>query len=114
MAPAVNEVPIDSVPLNEDPPTNNEEIEGEVEICDIEKVKEDEEMHDEAMGILPIHSVLAQQIMSFLKGLDGPRMTPSTESPTNPPIARTTPKTSDVEGNHAFFHPLLYFVMTSN
>uniref|UniRef100_M1DAL0 Uncharacterized protein n=1 Tax=Solanum tuberosum TaxID=4113 RepID=M1DAL0_SOLTU len=61
--------------------------------------------------------VLAQQIMSFLKGLVGPGVLPSvqaTQALTNPHVASTTPKVVGTGGNDAFFRPLLGSVMTGN
>lgn len=50
--------------------------------------------------------MLSQKILLFLQGLDGPGMLPSvqaTQAPTNQPFASTALKTSEIEGNDAFF-----------
>ena len=66
--------------------------------------------------IPPIDSVLAQQLMSFLKWF-GPGVLPSTQAtqaPVNPPIVITFPKVGGTQGNDALLHLLLGSMMTSN
>ena len=92
----------ENVSVNENPPANNEEIEEEVKVEDVGEVREEKVMQDEATGIPPIDTVLAQQIMSFLKGLYGQGMLPSTQVPTNPPVGRNVPQMVEVGGNDAF------------
>lgn len=61
--------------------------------------------------------MLAQYIMSFLKGLVGLGVFPfvkSTQPPTNPLIGITVPKVGGIVGNVAFVHPLLGPVMNGN
>lgn len=71
---------------------NNEEIEEEVEFGNVEEVENEEGGQVEDTWIPPIDPGLAQQIMSFLKGLDGPGMIPPTQVPTNPPVGKIVPK----------------------
>uniref|UniRef100_M1B011 Polyprotein n=1 Tax=Solanum tuberosum TaxID=4113 RepID=M1B011_SOLTU len=64
-----------------------------------------------------LRPVLAQQIMSFVKGLVGPRVLPSvqeTQAPANPHIDITVPKVGGTVGTDTFFRPLLGRVMTGN
>lgn len=61
--------------------------------------------------------LLAQQNMSFLKGLVGDGVIPTfqaIESPANPPIAFIVPKVGGNVGNNTFFLPLVGSVMTCN
>uniref|UniRef100_M1E0G4 Uncharacterized protein n=1 Tax=Solanum tuberosum TaxID=4113 RepID=M1E0G4_SOLTU len=72
VAPAGNGAPIENAPVNENPLVHHEEIEEDNELENVE------------------------EIMSFLKGLVGPGVLPSvqgTQSPANPPVATTVPKT---------------------
>lgn len=69
---------------NQNSPARYEEIE---KVKNEEEVGKKEEVHDETIGILPLYLVLAQQIMSFLKGFVGQE----TQDPTNPPISITIP-----------------------
>lgn len=52
--------------------------------------------------------------MSYLKGLDSPRMIQPSQVLANSPLVNTVPKPVGEVGNVDFFHPLLEFVMTSN
>ena len=59
--------------------------------------------------------VLAQQLLSFLKGLAGPGMLPPKQLKyCYSPCSSTAPKTYKTGGYDAFFHPLLGSVMTWN
>ncbi|TMW87689.1 hypothetical protein EJD97_019612 [Solanum chilense] len=63
------------------------------------------------------YGCLDQQIFSFMKGLDGPRVLPSaqaTQAPTNPFISITTPKVGGNVGTDVFFSTLVGSVMTGN
>ncbi|KAK4706576.1 hypothetical protein R3W88_033865 [Solanum pinnatisectum] len=97
-----------------------EELGVEAENVDVENVEEvgqEEEVQAETTGVPPIDPVLAQQIMSFLKGLAGPKVLPSaqaTQAPVNPPIAITTLKMGGNISTDDFFRPLLGFVMIGN
>uniref|UniRef100_M1DWB3 Uncharacterized protein n=1 Tax=Solanum tuberosum TaxID=4113 RepID=M1DWB3_SOLTU len=87
----------------------------EEENVDVEDVGQEEEVQAETIDVLPIDPVLAQQIMSFLKGLVGPGVLPSAQAPqapTNPHVATTVPKVGGTGGNVAFFCLLLGSVMT--
>lgn len=69
----------------------------------VEKVEKEVGVHVEATGIPPIDLVLAQHIMSFLKGLDGPGMITRAQAYTSPPVANTVPITGEVGGHDASF-----------
>uniref|UniRef100_M1DH08 Uncharacterized protein n=1 Tax=Solanum tuberosum TaxID=4113 RepID=M1DH08_SOLTU len=120
VAPVENGAPIGNDPVNENSPMHHEEIEEEVEVENVENVEEigqEEEVQAEATCIPLIDPVLAQHIMSFLKGLAEPGMLPSvqaTQAPTNHHVASTAPKIGGTGGNDTFFHPLLGSVMTDN
>ncbi|KAH0773664.1 hypothetical protein KY290_010801 [Solanum tuberosum] len=110
-------VPVKNVPQNEAPPVHHEEIEEDIEVENVEEVRQEEEVQVETTDVPPIDLVLARQIMPFLKGLVGPGVLPSvqaTHGPANPPISSTAPWTGGTGGNESFFHPLLGSVMTGN
>lgn len=80
--------------VNENPPFHNEEIEQ-----DIEENEEEEEVQAETISVPCIDLMLAQQIISFLKGLYGWGIlsyVQENQAPTNPPVARITPDTGEV------------------
>lgn len=79
----MNEVSIDNVPINWNPLVHNEKIEYEVE--DVEEIERGKGVKDKATGIPLVDPVLAQQIMSFLKGVVSPRFVPSVQA-TQAPI----------------------------
>uniref|UniRef100_M1D9H5 'chromo' domain containing protein n=1 Tax=Solanum tuberosum TaxID=4113 RepID=M1D9H5_SOLTU len=77
------------------PHVHHEEIEVDVDVENVEEVGQEEEVQAETTCIPPMNLMLAQQIMSFKKGLTGPGVLPSvqaTQAPSNHPIAITTPK----------------------
>ena len=65
-------------------------------------------------GVPLLDPVLAQQILSLLKGLAGQGMFPSSQAPANSHVAGTAPKSSEIVGNDDFFHPFFGLVMTEN
>ena len=110
VAPATDGVPIKNASQNEGPPVHYEDIQENVEVENVEKVGQAKGVQVETTIIPPIDLVLAQKIMSFLKGLVGPRVLPSvqaTQAPANTPISITVPKVEENVGNNAFFRPLL-------
>ncbi|KAH0644574.1 hypothetical protein KY284_032458 [Solanum tuberosum] len=100
--------------------TPTEELQREIEEdnVDVENIKDvgqEKEVQAETTDVPPLDPVLAQQIMSFLKGLVGPGVLPSVQAiqaPTNPLVVSTAPKVDRTGGNNVFFHPLLGSVMT--
>uniref|UniRef100_M1DMD8 'chromo' domain containing protein n=1 Tax=Solanum tuberosum TaxID=4113 RepID=M1DMD8_SOLTU len=104
----------DGAPV-ENLPAHHEEKEENVETVDEENVGQEEQVQAETKCILSLDPVLAQQIMSFLKGLVGPGMLSSvqaTQAPANPSIAITVPKVGKIVGNDTFFRPFLGPAMT--
>ena len=101
VAPAVYEVSMDNIPMNENRLAHNKEIEEEVDIEGVKEIEQEEGVHGAAIGIPLINPVLAQQIMSFLNGLAGPVMLPPTQALTNPLVARKAPRMGEVGGNYA-------------
>uniref|UniRef100_M1DUD4 'chromo' domain containing protein n=1 Tax=Solanum tuberosum TaxID=4113 RepID=M1DUD4_SOLTU len=73
------------------------EIEEEnVEVENVKELGQEENVQAETTCIPPIDTVLAQQIMSFFKGLAGPGIlsfVQATQAPINPYVASTVPKT---------------------
>ena len=69
----------------------------------LRKIEHEKGVQDEATRIPPIDPVLDEQIISFLKGLAGRGMLPSAQIPTNPLVASTAPKTSEIEIMMFFF-----------
>lgn len=93
----------------------NEQIEDDNLVGYIEQVGQMEEVPAGTTIVLPLDSVLEQQIMSFLKGSIGPRMLPvALLSLANPSTAVTSPKVSETTGNDDYFYPLLGSVKTDN
>ncbi|WMV58961.1 hypothetical protein MTR67_052346 [Solanum verrucosum] len=91
---------------------HHEEIEENVE-----EVGQEEEVQGETTGVPPIDPMVAQHIMSFLKGLVGLGVLPSVQAiqaPVNPPFVAITPKVGGNVGNDAFFLLLLGSIMTTN
>uniref|UniRef100_M1DU98 'chromo' domain containing protein n=1 Tax=Solanum tuberosum TaxID=4113 RepID=M1DU98_SOLTU len=73
----------------------HEEIEENVDVENVKEIGQEEEVQAGTTCVPPLDPVLAQQIMSFLKGLAGPGVLPSvqaTQAPANRPVASTAPK----------------------
>ncbi|KAH0673662.1 hypothetical protein KY284_024749 [Solanum tuberosum] len=106
---------VEDAPRNEALPAHHEEVEENIEVEDEANVGQEEEVQAETTCIPPLDPVLAQQIMSFLKGLVGPGVLPSVQviqAPANSLVAIIVPKVGGTVGNDAFFRPLLGSVMT--
>ncbi|WMV08779.1 hypothetical protein MTR67_002164 [Solanum verrucosum] len=116
-APTRDRSPVENALRNEAPLAHHKEVEENKEVENEENVGQEEEVQADTTGIPLLDPVLAQQIMSFLKGLVGPGVLPSiqaTQAPANPIVAITAPKVGGTEGNDAFFYHLLGPVMTGN
>uniref|UniRef100_M1DVT8 Uncharacterized protein n=1 Tax=Solanum tuberosum TaxID=4113 RepID=M1DVT8_SOLTU len=75
----------------------------DIDVENIEEAGQEEEVQAETTDIPPIDSVLARQIMSFLKGLVGPGVLPSvqtTQAHSIPHVAITTPRWVELEGDY--------------
>lgn len=64
----------ENVPQNEAPPVHNQNIEEDIELGDVEKVGQEKEVPAETTIVPHIDQVLAARIISFLKGLGGPKV----------------------------------------
>ena len=83
-----------NVQVNKKPLVHDEKMQEEV---DFENVENEDGVQSKATGIPTIYLVLAQYIMSFLKGLAGPRMIPPTQVHVNLPIASIMLKTARIQ-----------------
>ncbi|WMV30785.1 hypothetical protein MTR67_024170 [Solanum verrucosum] len=68
VAPTRDGTPVENAPRNENSPVYHEEVDENIEVENEENVGQEEEVQVETTCIPPIEPVLAQQIMSFLKG----------------------------------------------
>uniref|UniRef100_M1DEL7 'chromo' domain containing protein n=1 Tax=Solanum tuberosum TaxID=4113 RepID=M1DEL7_SOLTU len=110
-------VPVENAPRNEAPTMHHEEIEENINVENVEEVLQEKEVQAETICIPLIDQVLAQQIMSFLKGLVGPGVLSSVQAPqatANPPIVITVCNVGGTGGIDSFFRPLLGSVMTGD
>uniref|UniRef100_M1DTC3 Uncharacterized protein n=1 Tax=Solanum tuberosum TaxID=4113 RepID=M1DTC3_SOLTU len=101
VVPVGDGAPIDNAPMNENLSAYHEEIEENVDVEDVEEVGQEEEVHAGTTCIPSLDPLLAQHIMSFLKGLASPGALPSAQAaqaPAHPPVANTTPKTGGTGG----------------
>ena len=95
----------------------HEEIEQNINVEDVEEIGQEGELHAGNTRVPPIYKVLAQQNISFLKGLVGDGVPPTfqeTKAPANPPIAFIVPKVGGNVGNKTFLLPFVGSVMIGN
>ena len=92
----------------------DEDIEGNKDFEDVEKIGRKGGVLSRNIGIPPFHLMLAQHIMLLLKGLAGQVILPSSQPPYNPPVSIIVPMLGETIVNDAFFHPLLVSVVTQN
>ena len=92
----------------------DEDIEGNKEFEDVEKIGTEGGVPSRNVGFPPFPLMLAQHIMLFLKGLDGQVMIPSDQDPSNPLVSIIASMLGETIVNDAFFYPLLVSVITGN
>uniref|UniRef100_M1DVP2 Uncharacterized protein n=1 Tax=Solanum tuberosum TaxID=4113 RepID=M1DVP2_SOLTU len=76
VTPTRDGAPVENSPRNENPHAHHEDIYENVEVENEEDVGQEEEVQAETTSIPLLDPVLAQHIMSFLKGLAGPGVLP--------------------------------------
>ena len=103
--------------MNENPSADNKKIERDIEGGYVEEVGHDEQVPVETTIVPSLDPVLAQQILSFLKGLVCPGLLPAiqaTQAPDVPFTNSSAPNVIGTGGNDVFFHPLMGSFMTGN
>uniref|UniRef100_M1DZK8 'chromo' domain containing protein n=1 Tax=Solanum tuberosum TaxID=4113 RepID=M1DZK8_SOLTU len=117
VAPARDGAPAENVPREEAPPASQELVEDNVEIEDEGDVGQEENAPARNTDVPHLDPMLAQYIMSFLKGLVGLGVLPAVQAaqtPSNQHVTATVPRVDGAIGTDAFFHPLLGPVMIGN
>lgn len=114
VSPAVDELPIKNISINENPPSQHEQMYVNEEFKEVEEIGQVGGVPDANACISLSGLVLAQQIMSFLKGFAGLGTLPSFQALANPPIVVHVPKSGKIGGNDAFFRSLFGSVMIGN
>lgn len=110
----IDEVQIENVLVNDNPPGQHEEMEENKEFEDVEDIGEEGGVPTGNASVPLFDELLDQQIISFLKGLAGPAKLTSSQAPVNTLVACTLPKSGETRCNDDCFHPLLGLVMTGN
>ena len=109
MAPTRDGAPVENAPKNESHLVHHKEVDENIQDENEKNVGQKKVMQNDATSINPLDLLLAQKIMSFLKGLVGLGIFPTfheNQAFVNPPTACTASKVSKTKDNEFTVHML--------